>query len=722
MTQAPLQIDFRPQPRGIAVVTSAPISSIVENGRYSAFQDLIDGYASSFAKVLVLTPNGEPTVAPSKAHRVSWFSGPRWLSPTNGLWWAALANRQELRNVDLVRTFGPRAGIVGRALSKLSKSPHVSTPDDLVGNTWRDRARWRAILPRFVSRLGILRADVLSATLDWELEYLAETGYKNDVLLGSIGLATGIYTPVSMTDPGRHPVVMWVGSIADDDSVSLLEQVAASTQKMIQDVEFIVVAQGDAADRLRTTSTEHGLPVTVASYEEVEPLVDLVERTWACVTVPAPNQRKFPHGLAMLALSAGIPLISMGELGEKHGFQNHLNYVRVEQADHRAVVYGLQLLRRWTTFALRIGSAGQRLVEERYSTRSVALVEGERLARIATDQDIELATSDAAQALQEFDAQLLPEVHTAEKVQYVGGEDSLVPSLAEEIANGAAETDSAPDTPPEAPQETVGDGSAAFELVAAAIAAVNGENVLKPGDEKSNETPGETQLTGAAPIGAGPTAAGNSDASNESADSPEVSIELDADDHVDEIVGADMIAASSDEAGVPAESGETSDQPEASDTGELELTPMPELIADELEVDDDLPQIKLVKVSINDISSGKTVEENTAGSGEEPGDVPGELDQDVISASFAADNDGPDGTEELPAGPAPAPDEKEAPDPLDQDVISASFAADNDGSDDTEELPAGPAPAPDEQEAPDPLDQDVISASFAASDEDDQAA
>lgn len=665
MTQAPLQIDFRPQPRGIAVVTSAPISSIVENGRYSAFQDLIDGYASSFAKVLVLTPNGEPTVAPSKAHRVSWFSGPRWLSPTNGLWWAALANRGELRNVDLVRTFGPRAGIVGRALSKLSKSPHVSTPDDLVGNTWRDRAGWRAILPRFVSRLGVLRADVLSATLDWELEYLAETGYKNDLLLGSVGLATGIYTPVSMTDPARHPVVMWVGSIADGDSVSLLERVAASTQKMIQDVEFIVVAQGDAADRLRSTSTEHGLPVTVASYEEVEPLVDLVERTWACVTVPAPNQRKFPPGLAMLALSAGIPMISMGELGEKHGFQNHLNYVRVEPADHQAVAYGLQLLRRWTTFALRIGSAGQRLVEERYSTRSVALVEGERLARIATDQSIELATSDAAQALQEFEAQPSPEVQTAEKVQFVG----------EEIANGATEADPAPENRLETPQETAGDGSAAFELVATAIAALNGENLLEPGDEKSNETPGETQPAGAAPVAAGPTDAGNNDASNESADSPEVSIELDADGHVDEIVGADMIAALSDEAGVPAESGETSDQPEAGDTRELELTPMPEIIADELEVDDDLPQIKLVKVDINDISSGKIVEENTAGSGEEPGDVPGELDKDAFSALFAADNDGPDDTEEEPAEPAPAPDEQEAPDTLGQDAISALFAA-----------------------------------------------
>jgi hypothetical protein len=49
MTQEALQIDFRPQPRGIAVVTSAPISEIADSGHYAAFQDLIDGYASSVA-------------------------------------------------------------------------------------------------------------------------------------------------------------------------------------------------------------------------------------------------------------------------------------------------------------------------------------------------------------------------------------------------------------------------------------------------------------------------------------------------------------------------------------------------------------------------------------------------------------------------------------------------------------------------------------------------
>ncbi|MCH8230242.1 MAG: glycosyltransferase [Chloroflexi bacterium] len=611
MTQASLQIDFRPQPRGIAVVTSVPISLIVENSGYSAFQDLVDGYASSFSKVLVVSPNGKSAIVAKRNGRVSWFSGPRWLSPMNGLWWTAIANRRELRNVDLVRTFGPRAGIVGRALSRFSNSPHVSSADDLASNAWRDKTGLRGIVPRFANRLGVLRADVLSATMDWELEYLAETGYMSDLLLGSRGLATDIYTPVGTTDPDRHPVVLWTGNMTGDDSVSLIAGVTSSTQKTIPNVEFIVVAEGDSADRLRSTSIEQDLPLTVASFEEVEPLVDLIERTWACVTVPGPR-KKIPHGLAMLALSSGIPLISVGDLGENHGFQNHLNYIRVERAESEKVAYGLQLLRRWSSFALRIGSAGQRLVEERFSTRSVALVEGEQLARIATDLSVDLAMSDGARVLQEFAAQRSSEMESSE-----------------EENGGGAEPDSAPETPQESARKAKENLAAGFDIVAAAIAAANRE----------------TQ-----PIGA---------ANDEGADLPEVSIELNAGDNADETVevelGARSFAGTGFEGdGVSAKPGDSSDRIETFGEGDIEPTPAPEMaIASEMgspdedeDEDDDndgLPQINLVKIDISDISSGESVEETAVagivGPATVENDDSGVLDQDAISALFATNDE-----------------------------------------------------------------------------------
>ena len=398
MTGEALQIDFQPQPRGIAVVTSAPISEIAASGKYSAFQDLIDGYASSFQKVLVFSPSGEQVVKPVKNHRVSWFSGPGTLSPTNGLWWSVMKNRRVFQDVELVRTFGPRAGIVGKAISRFTKSPHVSSSDDLVENTWRDKTGLRSAPTKLISKLGMLRANVLSATLDWELEYLSDAGYEKDLLLSATGLATDIYTPVGTTDPDRHPVVLWAAPVSDD-SIELIEKSAIETQQMIENVQFIVIALGDASDQLKSHVEERGLPISVVSLSDAEPLVDLIERTWACVTVPG---RDFPHGLAMLALSAGIPLISVGKLAERHGFTNHLTHVGVDPDDHEGVAYGLQLLRRWSTWALRIGSAGQKLVEERYSTRTVAIKEGEQLARLARGEEFESTTPKEAKVLRTY--------------------------------------------------------------------------------------------------------------------------------------------------------------------------------------------------------------------------------------------------------------------------------------------------------------------------------
>ncbi len=399
MTEEALQIDFRPQPRGIAVVTSAPISSIAERGNYSAFQDLIDGYASSFARVHVFSPSGEPVVKPVKGHRVSWHSGPRWVSPTIALFWSALSCRGELHGIELVRTFGARAGFVGRALSKLSNSPHVSSPDDLVGNSWRGRSGWNAAPIKTVNKLGLLRADMLSATHDWELEFLSEAEYDGDLLLGKTGFATDIYTPLDTTDPNRHPVVLWTGSISGEDSISLVEKAAIAAQGAINNVEFIVVADGQSAEKLREDVIKHDLPITITTLDGVEPLVDLIERTWVCITEPS---RGLPHGLAMLAASAGVPLLSLGELEERHGFKSHLNYGAVEPDNYQAAAYGLQLLRRWTTWSLRIGSAGQKLINEEYSTRAVAIKEGEQLARIARNEELERDSPVPAKTLKPY--------------------------------------------------------------------------------------------------------------------------------------------------------------------------------------------------------------------------------------------------------------------------------------------------------------------------------
>jgi len=643
MTEEALQIDFRPQPRGIAVVTSAPISEIADSGNYAAFQDLIDGYASAFAKVHVFSPSGESVVKPAKAHRVEWHSGPRWLSPTNGLWWTVLSNRREFENIELVRTFGPRAGVVGKALSKFSKSPHVSSSDDLIGNTWRDRTGWRSAPTKVVNRVGLLRANMLSATLDWELEYLSETGYTKDLLLGKTGLATDIYTPIGTTDPNRHPVVLWAGPARDEDATNLIEESALATKSMIENVEFVVVAQEGEAQQLRDDVLERDLPVTVAAVDEVEPLVDLIERTWACVTTPS---RGFPHGLAMFAASAGIPLISLGELEETHGFKNHLNYMAIEPDNHEAVAYALQLLRRWSTWSLRIGSAGKQLVEDRYSTKTVALREGEQLARIARNEELE---ADSPVQLKQLKPWVSP---AAGQVSSLTGEDD----------DGVAED--------EVEEADISYDSAGFDLVAAALADIAGT-----GTSSTSSPPVET-----------------SDADMGQDAISALFAENDADTEVPEEAPVDLADGDLDQDAISAlfatNNPEPADEPVAEESDDLDQDAISALFA----ASDPEPADEPVAEESGDLDQD-AISAVFAANDPEPADEPvveesGDLDQDAISALFAAND--PESEDE--------PAAEESGD-LDQDAISALFAANG----------PEPAAESTIEEFGDP-DQDVVSA------------
>ncbi|MDA1279442.1 MAG: glycosyltransferase [Chloroflexi bacterium] len=402
-------------------MTSAPISAIANSGRYSALQDLVDGYASEFEKVFVVSPRGAPVIVPNRAHRIRWFSGPGWLPTVNGLMWAAIANRHKLRSVELVRSFGLEAGLVGRILARYANSPHVSSPDDLVENLWRYSGGKRSLLSAAVARFGLLKADLHISTQDWEVEYLADAGYWRGVILGTTGLATDYYTPVSNTDPNRHPVVLWADKIASDKAIEFLVRTATLSRTVVPGVEFVVVALPEVAPRLKASVDARHLPVTVVSFEKVEPFVDLVERTWVCVTVP---RSELPHGLGMLALSAGVPMISAGKLSEKHGFANHRNYIGTEPYDHVGATNVLGLLRRWNNFALRIGSAGQRLVEGRFSTRSVANQEAELLARIAHGDRVETVSADAVRRKQERQPDFLADIELFESQLQESADDA----------------------------------------------------------------------------------------------------------------------------------------------------------------------------------------------------------------------------------------------------------------------------------------------------------
>jgi len=114
MTTGALQIDFNPQPKGIAVVCSTPISEITGNGNYSALQDLLDGYATEFQQVHVFAPGKPESLNSRMDHRINWIHSRKFGSSLTALSLSGVANRKLLKDVELIRTFGPAAGLAGR--------------------------------------------------------------------------------------------------------------------------------------------------------------------------------------------------------------------------------------------------------------------------------------------------------------------------------------------------------------------------------------------------------------------------------------------------------------------------------------------------------------------------------------------------------------------------------------------------------------------------------
>ena len=698
-------------------MTSAPISEIAESGNYATFQDLIDGYASSFQKVHVFSPSGESVVKPVKEHRVSWHSGPRWLSPTNGLWWSILSNRREFEGIELVRTFGPRAGVVGKALAKLSRSPQVSSSDDLIGNFWREKTGWRAAPTKVVNKVGMLRANMLSATLDWEVEYLSDTGYKSDLLLGKAGLATDIYTPVGTTDPNRHPVVLWAGPVSGDDSISLIENSALTTKTMIENVEFVVVANGSESESLKADIADRDLPITVAAIDQVEPLVDLIERTWACVTTPS---RGFPHGLAMYAASAGVPIVSLGELHESHGFKNHLNYMGIEADNHEAIAYALQLLRRWSAWSLRIGSAGQQLIEDRYSTKRVALKEGEQLARIARGEELESDSPGPQKELKPYVSpaagqipSLTGETEPAEVEEETAGEDDKYSSpefdlVAAALAEMSSTTTTSTSTSaPAAVEPEVDDSGDMDQDAISALFAANDESgsATEPTAEASGDMD-QDAITAlfAANDDSEPTAEPTADASGDMDQDAITALFAANDDAAPTAEPATNASGDMDQDAISAlfaanDESESVTEPAAETSGDMDQAAITALFAAN---DDPSPAVEPEADASGDMGQAAitalfAANEDPAPTAGPVADSSGDMDQDAISALFAANDESEPEAEQA----------VDNSDDMDQDAISALFAANEDSA---------PATEPTTDASGD-MDQDAISALFAASDD-----
>lgn len=643
MTTGALQIDFNPQPKGIAVVCSTPISEITGNGNYSALQDLLDGYATEFQQVHVFAPGKPESLNSRMDHRINWIHGRKFGSSLTALSLSGVANRKLLKDVELIRTFGPAAGLAGRLYGRIAKAPVVSSLDDLAGNRWRESRKLRSKLLNGENKFGPFSAEYISAKHSWETELLSEMSPAGQILIEPVGIQTDIYSPSKLIDPARNPIVLWAIPLNTDENLNALFTTAERGSQLIPDINFVAIGDDSQVQVAQNIASERDLPVTALKYEEVEPLVDLIERSWACVTAA---DNGFPSGLAMLSFSAGVPVISTDQIDEAYGFKNHLNYVEITDDSADGVAFGLNMLRNWNSFALRVARSGQSLIESRYSTLAVARREAERLADIANGIEVAAAVSTSVESPNDVSAQSVAEQHDTELADDAGGSDG-------------------------------------FDLVAAALSDLHGgmssdtsipsDSVAEAGSEEpmAEQTPmqdAELSQDAISALFAEPE-------SPESEPAPDTSSN---EEMSQDAISALFAGTSADEENV-----ESNGEPLVTESSGVQVLSQ-DLIsalfaADELSDEDSEP------------APETPVDEGT-----------GEMDQDAISALFAANSDSSDGNEDT----SPSTPNDEDSGVVNQDAISALFA----GDELTEELT--PEPESTEPETSSEMGQDAISALF----------
>lgn len=489
----------------------------------------------------------------------------------------------------------------------------VSSLDDLAGNRWRESRKLRSKLLNGENKFGPFSAEYISAKHSWETELLSEMSPAVQILIEPVGVQTDIYSPARLIDPARNPIVLWAIPLSTDENLNTLFTTAERGSQLIPDINFVAIGDDSQVQVAQNIASERDLPVTALKYEEVEPLVDLIERSWACVTAA---DNGFPSGLAMLSFSAGIPVISAEQIDEAYGFKNHLNYVEITDDSPDGVAFGLNLLRNWNSFALRVARSGQSLIESRYSTLAVARREAERLADIANGIEFAAPVSTSVESQDDVSAQSLAEQHDTELTDDAGGEG--------------------------------------FDLVAAALSDLHG------GTSSDTSTPSDSVAE-----------AGSEEPTAEQTPTQDAELSQDA-------ISALFAGTSADEENV-----ESNGEPPVTESSGVQV----------------LSQDLISALFAADESS----DENSEPAPETPVDEgTGEMDQDAISALFAANSDSSDGNEDT----SPSTPNDEDSGIMNQDAISALFA----GDELTEELT--PEPESTEPETSSDMGQDAISALF----------
>lgn len=179
--------------------------------------------------------------------------------------------------------------------------------------------------------------------------------------------------------PGAPPgdfTVLFVGRLVERKGVDVLLRAAARLSASVR-LRVVVVGDGPERGRLETLAQELGLAACVEFKGRVstEDLQKCYRSARAFVLPAIVDRRGDTEGLGVVlleAMSYGVPAVASRTGGITDIVEDGTNGLLVEPGDPAALAAALERLARDPALAFRLGEAGRRTVESRFSWNAIA--------------------------------------------------------------------------------------------------------------------------------------------------------------------------------------------------------------------------------------------------------------------------------------------------------------------------------------------------------------
>jgi glycosyltransferase involved in cell wall biosynthesis len=261
--------------------------------------------------------------------------------------WSAMTAR--IKDRPLVLTY--HSDIMGSGLaSRIAKAYNVTA---------------LKLLLESADRIIVARHGYLSSYLQ---------GYREKIVVVPIGVDTDAFRPYDAQEIGDIFFLSVLDEFHDFKGLDVLLRAMKIVKKKMPQVKLTVGGSGTLVDRYRKLSTFLGIARNVDFVGQI-PAERLVEYYNGCrlFVLPSTDPSRETFGIVMIeALSCGRPVVATEIAGAADDVREKCAGIIVKPRDEIGLAEAILRILKDEALAKRMGFFGRRLVEEKYSWRSVA--------------------------------------------------------------------------------------------------------------------------------------------------------------------------------------------------------------------------------------------------------------------------------------------------------------------------------------------------------------